>query len=103
MQKEPSLGGDRHPIGSQAAEWMEANAVITDSQGLDFLRKRFNIEIVGRPITHSDLSAAERAWNARKRVVTPGRRSLMHWSMILSGSASKTSISRLLLIATQAL
>ncbi|MGO9401289.1 MAG: phospholipase D family protein, partial [Xanthobacteraceae bacterium] len=58
--------------GNKAAGWMEANAVITDSQALDLLRKRFDIGIVGRPITDPDLRVAEKAWKARKRVVIPG-------------------------------
>jgi len=58
--------------GNKLAGWMEANAVITDSQALDLLRKRFDIGTVGRRITDLDLKVAEKAWKARRRVVIPG-------------------------------
>ena len=58
--------------GNELAGWMEANAVITDSQTLELLRKRFDFGTVGRPIIDLDLKKAEKAWKARRRVVIPG-------------------------------
>lgn len=63
--------------GNELKGWLEANAVITDADGLAFIRTMFDERFRGRPITETDLLNAERARERLPRREPPNSRTIL--------------------------